>query len=125
VIGQPVRRLEDARFLTGQGRFVADIAPPGALHVAFVRSPHAHARLRAIDVTSALAGPGVVACVTGEELHRRVRPLRAPSRMKTYKATDFPALALGKVRHVGEAVVAVVADSRYTAEDACDLVRVE
>jgi carbon-monoxide dehydrogenase large subunit len=125
LIGQPVRRLEDARFLTGQGRYVADIVLPGIVHVAFVRSPHAHAHLLAIDTTGAQAAPGVVACITGEALHRRVRPMRAPSRMKTYRATDFPALALGKVRHAGEAVVAVIADSRYAAEDGADLVRVD
>jgi carbon-monoxide dehydrogenase large subunit len=124
MIGRPVRRLEDERFLTGQGRYVADLALPGMLHLAFVRSPHAHARLGAIDTAGAAGAPGVVACVTGGDLRHRVRPVRAPSRMKTYTATEFPALALGKVRYAGEAVAAVVADSRYTAEDAADLVQV-
>jgi carbon-monoxide dehydrogenase large subunit len=125
LIGASLRRREDARFLTGQGRYVGDLAAAGALHVAFVRSPHAHARLTGIDVAAATRLPGVVACLTGEQLARRARPLRAPSRMTTYRPTDWPALAVGKVRHVGEAVVAIVAESRYVAEDAAEAVVVQ
>src|SRR5712691_4054010 len=125
MIGAPLRRREDLRFLTGQARYVADLEVPRMLHAAFLRSPHAHARLVGIDAASARSAPGVAACLTGEELHRHVRPLRAPSRMKDYRPTDFPALALGKVRHAGEAVAAVVAESRYAAEDALDLIEVE
>jgi carbon-monoxide dehydrogenase large subunit len=125
MIGAPLRRREDVRFLTGQARYVADLELPRMLHVAFLRSPHAHARLVGIDTARARGAPGVAACLTGEELHRHVRPLRAPSRMKDYRPTDFPALALGKVRHAGEAVAAVVAESRYAAEDAVDLIEVE
>ncbi len=123
MIGQPVRRLEDERFLTGQGRYVADLALPGMLHCAFVRSPHAHARLLAVDAEAARALAGVAGCWTAPELG--VRPLRAPSRMRTYRATDVPPLATGKVRHVGEAVAVVAAESRYLAEDAADAVRIE
>ncbi len=94
------------------------------MHAAFVRSVHPHARLAGLDVGEASRWPGVVACRTGEALARRVRPVVAPSRMKTYRPTAFPALALGKVRHVGEAVAVVVAGSRYEAEDAVDRVRV-
>src|SRR5262249_32038510 len=98
---------------------------PGMLHVAFVRSPHAHARIVGIDAHAALGSPGVVAVVTGEELTAHARTMRAPSRMRDYRVTDFPALALGKVRHVGrEAVAAVVATDRYVAEDAAELVAV-
>jgi carbon-monoxide dehydrogenase large subunit len=124
MIGARLPRREDRRFLTGQGRYVADLAPAGTLHVAFCRSPHAHARIAGIDVDAARQAPGVVAIVTGPDLARRARPLRAPSRLKTYRPTAFPALALEKVRHVGEAVAAVVAGSRYEAEDAVDLIRV-
>ena len=95
------------------------------LHVAFVRSPYPHARIAAVDVAPALAAPGVAACVTGAELARHARPLRAESRMRDYYATPQPALAVDRVRFVGEAVVAVVADSRYLAEDAAELVRVD
>lgn len=120
MIGVPVRRLEDPRLLTGRGRYVADLALPGMLHVAFLRSPHAHARLLAVDAGRARREPGVVACVSGDDLRGEARPIRATSRMPGYRATDFPALAVGKVRHAGEAVMAVVAESRYLAEDALD-----
>ena len=125
LIGARVPRVEDARFLQGRGRYVADLARPGILHVAFVRSPHAHARIRRIDVTRARAHAGVIACVTGEELARTVPPVRAESRMRGYLATDYPALAHGKVRFAGEAVAAVVAESRYLAEDAAEEVDVD
>jgi len=124
MIGARVPRLEDRRLLTGQGRFVADLALPGMLHAAFVRSPHAHARLAALDVSRAIAAPGVAAALTGDDLAADAPPLRAPSRMRDHVATDFPALARGKVRHAGEAVAVVVADSRYAAEDAAEWVDV-
>jgi carbon-monoxide dehydrogenase large subunit len=125
LIGAAVPRVEDARLLSGQGRYVADLALPGMLHAAFVRSPHAHARIAAIDVSAARRAPGVIACLTGEELAGHARTMRAPSRMRNYRVTDFPALALGKVRHVGEAVAVVVATDRYLAEDAAELVAVK
>jgi carbon-monoxide dehydrogenase large subunit len=125
LVGARVPRVEDARFLGGHGRYVADLAPPGLLHVAFARSPHAHARIRRVDLARARAMPGVVACLTGEELARQVRPVRAESRMRGYIATDYPALAHGKVRFAGEAVAAVVAESRYLAEDAAEAVAVD
>src|SRR5262245_64209310 len=104
LIGARVPRVEDTRLLGGHGRYVADLARPGLLHVAFVRSPHAHARIRGIDTTRARTLPGVIACVTGAELARHVRPVRAESRMRGYRATDYPALAHDKVRFAGEAV---------------------
>jgi carbon-monoxide dehydrogenase large subunit len=125
MIGAPLPRVEDPRLLSGRGRYVADLDLPRTAHAAFLRSPHAHARLSAIDVSAAARAPGVVACLTGAELARHVRPLRAPSRMREYRATDFPALALGKVRHVGEAVAVVLAEDRYAAEDALDLIAVD
>jgi carbon-monoxide dehydrogenase large subunit len=123
-IGAAIPRVEDARLLTGQGRYVADAIPPGTLHVAFVRSPHAHARIADVDPRPARAAPGVVACLTGADLAAHARTMRAPSRMRDYRVTDFPALAVGRVRHVGEAVAAVVASDRYAAEDAAELVSV-
>jgi carbon-monoxide dehydrogenase large subunit len=125
LIGARVARVEDARFLGGHGRYVADLARPGLLHVAFARSPHAHARIRRIDAARARAHPGVIACVTGAELAGRVPPVRAESRMRGYVATDYPALAHGKVRFAGEAVAAVVAESRYLAEDAAEAVAID
>lgn len=94
------------------------------MHVAFVRSPHAHALITRVDTNAALAAPGVVACFTAQDLGD-VRPIRAASRTRSYRATDQPVLADGIVRHQGEAVVAVVASSRYAAEDAVDLVDVD
>src|SRR5437899_10723447 len=67
-IGAPLRRLEDRRFLTGRGRFVADIDLPGTLHCVFVRSPHAHARIARIDIAAAAASPGVAAVVAGGDM---------------------------------------------------------
>ncbi|HEY7650455.1 MAG TPA: xanthine dehydrogenase family protein molybdopterin-binding subunit [Methylomirabilota bacterium] len=125
MIGARLPRREDARFLTGQGQYVADLAPAGALHVAFLRSPYAHARVTRVDTSRALKAAGVVACFTGADLVGRVKPLVAPSRMRSYRPTEFPALAREKVRYVGEAVAAVVAESRYAAEDALELIDVE
>jgi len=113
LVGARVRRVEDRRLLTGQGRFVDDYHPPGLLHAAFLRSPHAHARIVSLDPSAARALPGAVAVVTGEELGRWAKPMRALSKMPDYKMTTFPPLALGKVRFAGEAVAVVVAQSRY------------
>ena len=125
MIGAPIRRFEDARLLTGQGQYVADLERPRMLHAAFLRSPHAHARILGLKRDGTLGAAGVVACFDGNDLASRVRPMRALSRMKGYRATEFPALARGKVRHVGEAVAAVVAASRYAAEDALEQIDVE
>ena len=124
LIGAAVRRVEDGRFLRGQGRYVADLTLPRMLHVAFLRSPHAHARIVSIDARRAGELPGVAASVTGEELAPHARPLRAESRMAGYRATEFPPLARGKVRFAGEAVAAVLAENRYVAEDALEAIRV-
>src|ERR1700739_3345295 len=95
LIGAAVPRVEDARLLSGQGRYVGDLALPGMLHAAFVRSPPAHARIVCTDPSAALQAPGVVACLTGDDLGAHTRTMRAPSRMRDYRVTDFPALALG------------------------------
>ena len=124
LIGASVRRVEDARLLQGQGRFVADLTLSRVLHVAFLRSPHAHARLVSVDTRPARTLPGVAACITGDEIATHARPIRAESKMAGYHATEFPPLARGKVRFVGEAVVAVLAESRYVAEDALEAVDV-
>jgi carbon-monoxide dehydrogenase large subunit len=125
MIGAAIPRVEDARLLSGQGRYVADLELPGMLHAAFVRSPHAHARIVSIDTRAAREIPGVVACVTGDMLAAHARTMSAPSRMRDYRRTEFPALAAGKVRHAGEAVAVVIATDRYVAEDGADLVAVE
>ncbi|HEX7810993.1 MAG TPA: molybdopterin cofactor-binding domain-containing protein [Burkholderiales bacterium] len=120
--GQPFERREDAALLTGTGRFADDLGVrPGTLHAAFVRSPHAHARARAIDVSAALAVPGVRTVLTGEDIRRWAAPfvvgVKAPM--------EHWCLAVDKVRYAGEPVALVVAGNRYLAEDAADLVRVD
>jgi carbon-monoxide dehydrogenase large subunit len=125
IIGARVKRTEDPRLLTGLGSFVDDRQVAGALHVAFRRSDHAHARIRAIDVERAQAMPGVVAVFTAADFAGIVNPLRATSRMKGYYATPIRPLAHDKVRYVGEPVAGIVAESRYLAEDAAEHVAIE
>src|SRR4029453_17427663 len=102
-----------------------DHHPARMLYAAFLRSPHAHARLAPIDRSAALALPGVAAVLTGEDIARAAKPVRAESKTPSVKTTSFPPLALGKVRHVGETVVMVAAESRYVAEDAVERLVVE
>ncbi len=121
--GERVQRNEDERLLTGRALFVDDVELPGMLHAAFLRSPHAHARIRSIDVTAALRREGVVAVYTAADLgdYWRPGPLLVPpppiDGAVFNERTQVP-LAKDKVRHAGEPVALVIADSRYVAEDA-------
>lgn len=134
-VGQPIRRFEDARLLRGEGQFVADLVLPDMLHIAFVRSSVAHARIKSVDLTRALQSPGVQFAMSGLELAREIPPVQdqqlpLPQKWRAtvpHKIFDprQPLLAWDKVRHVGEAVAVVLADSRYLAEDAAERVRVE
>ena len=117
-IGRVVRRKEDARLLTGRGRYVSDLQLPRMQHVAFLRSPHGHARIRGIDI-----GAVDARVFTGEDF-ADVR-LRAQSALPSYVETEQLVLALEKVRFAGEPVAAVVAGDRYLAEDALELVDVD
>jgi carbon-monoxide dehydrogenase large subunit len=119
MVGAPVRRVEDPRLLTGRGRFAADMLPRGTLHVAIRRSDHAHARILRIDAADAAAVAGA-RVFTGADLAALVRPLHAASRMPGYHATPLLPLARDVVRYVGEPVAAIVAPSRYLAEDAAE-----
>lgn len=120
LIGQPVRCFEDQRLVRGAGRFVSDIDLPGTLEVAFLRSPHAHARILSVSKPSALALLGVVTVVTGDDLADRGVDAAAKRANAPY-----PLLAQRTVHYIGEPIVAIVAESRYIAEDACDAVRIE
>ncbi len=125
MFGAPVQRKEDPRLVTGGGRYLDDLGR-GALAAAFVRSPHARARVLDIDVTGALDVDGVVGIFTHEDLEGKVAeplPLLIPHPALTNPATGY-ALAPEVVNHVGEAVVMVVATDRYRAEDACERIQV-
>ncbi len=121
-IGAKRRAKEHPRFVSGRGRFVADVALPGMKHVALVASPHAAARIVSIDTKAALAAPGVLHVLTGEEFCASTDSL--PIGVDAPKVTRF-ALARGVVRYAGEWVAAVVADSRALAEDAAERIEVE
>lgn len=125
--GASIKRSEDPRILTGTGRYIDDVRVPGMLHAAFVRSPFAHARITGVEVSEARRAPGVVLVLTGEELEQMVVPvpgfagLMAPG----LPMPSYTTLATDKVRVVGDPVVLVIAESRYLAEDACELVEVD
>ncbi|HVO88434.1 MAG TPA: xanthine dehydrogenase family protein molybdopterin-binding subunit [Casimicrobiaceae bacterium] len=127
-VGHRVRRIEDPALLQGKGRFVDDIKLPGALHVAFVRSPHAHALIRSIDFSDALALPGVIAVYGARDLAGTLAqqrlPLAFPEGKLSAEAMPF-ILACDEACYVGEAIAMVVATSRYIADDAIDRVVVD
>ena len=125
IVGARIKRTEDPRLLTGNGSYVDDRKAPGMLHVAFRRSDHSHARIKSIECEAARRSPGVIAVFTSDELDGRINPVLATSRMKNYYATPLYALARDKVRYVGEPVVAVIAESRYLAEDALELIEID
>ena len=119
-IGKPMKRIEDPPFLTGVGRYIDDVVLPNMAHAAVLRSPLPHARIVSIDTSKAEALEGVVCVMTGEDVAKVNEPQFGSGRgIKQY------CIAVGRVRHVGETVAAVVAESRYIAEDACELIEVE
>src|SRR5262249_53562295 len=134
-VGRSVSRREDQRLLTGRGQFIADLALPQMLHAVFVRSPVAHAHIKAIDLSRAAKSAGVAYALNGRELARELPPvpdaqLALPSKWTTLVQHKFinpqqPLLAYDKVRHVGEAVAVILAENRYAAEDAAELVTLD
>jgi len=130
-MGDTPKRREDARFLTGQGRYLDDIAFPGAAHAVVLRSPHAHAELGRIDAAAARAMPGVLAVLTAAEAAADgLKPLRPTAEANTATGEPFifapqPLLAEGKVRYVGEPVALIVAETLAQAQDAADAVEVD
>src|SRR5262249_2089443 len=125
-IGRPIARIEDAALLTGVGRFVDDVPVKDALEAAFVRSAFAHARIRSVDVSAARAAPGVHAVLTYADIRPLLTQDRMPLELRVEplppNVTPYP-LAKDEVVFAGEAIAAVIADSRYAAEDAVALVR--
>ncbi|MHB8726948.1 MAG: xanthine dehydrogenase family protein molybdopterin-binding subunit [Casimicrobiaceae bacterium] len=129
IIGQSVRRKEDARFLTGAGQYTDDVTLPNQTHAYFLRSPHAHAKIRSIDTSKAKAAPGVVAVYTGADLEG-VNGLPCGWLITSVDGTPMkepahPVLAKGKVRYVGDHVALVIAETRSQAKDASELIEVD
>lgn len=134
-VGQPLLRKEDRRLLTGAGVFIADVKLPRALAIAFARSPYAHARIVSVDLSRAKALPGVVAVLTGNDLAGDLKPVpgmqnQPPPAWKAavehrFDVPSQPLLAVDKIRYVGEPYAVVVAESRYIAEDAAELIDIE
>ena len=126
IIGQRMLRREDPALLTGEAKFTNDLVLPGALHLAVLRSPYAHARIKSINVSDALAMPGVVAVYTGKDLRdawAAPMPCAWPVTPDMKNPAHFP-LALDKVCYVGDGVVAVLANSETESRDALDAIDV-
>ncbi len=125
MIGASLRRREDARVLRGETRYLDDVARPGMVHAAFVRSPFAHASIESISVPA--RAEGMVAVLTAGDLAGAVRPfpVMTPAGAQVLEAEAHPVLAAGEVRYAGEPVALVIAASRALAEDAAELVEVE
>jgi aerobic carbon-monoxide dehydrogenase large subunit len=130
-IGQPVRRVEDRRFITGHGNYVDDIQLPRQTYAFMLRSPHAHARIAAIDAAAALSAPGVLAVLTGDDLARdgigTIPCLSAVTNRDGSASVlpPHPAIVRDRVRHVGDTVAMVVAESAVAARDAAELMTVD
>src|SRR4029077_2817182 len=119
-IGEPIKRKEDARFIRGKGNYLDDIELPGMLHMAILRSPHAHARVKSVDTAAASGMPGVIAVVTGELMAQHKLAW-----MPTLSYDTQAVLATDKVRFQGQEVAAVIAETLYEAEDARDAIVVD
>ncbi len=127
LFGSGIRRREDPRLITGQASYTDDIKLTGLAHVAILRSPHAHARIRSIDTAAAVQSPGVVAVYTGADTEGVLNPIPCAWVIpdSDVKAVAYPAIAKDVVRYVGDAVAVVVAENRYQAEDALELISVD
>src|SRR5437867_1334894 len=134
LFGKAIKRREDPRFITGRGQYVDDVKLPGMTYAAFVRSPHAHARIRAIDVTQAKAHPGDVAVFTGKDMTgvnslpcgwdlRKEKNI--PGVVQDLAMVPHMPLSSDAARHVGDPVAVVIADSQAAAVDAAEKVRVD
>ena len=125
LVGANVKRKEDPSLITGAGKFVGDIKLPGMGHVAFARSPYAHAKIRSIDGAAAAARAGVLAVVTGEDLRDQYEPVPVAGGDDALETLSHLALSVDRVRHVGEVVAAVIATTADIAADALDDIDIE
>src|SRR5256714_5013588 len=126
LFGSSIKRREDPRLITGKGVYVDDVKLPATTYASFVRSPHAHARIKAIDSSAARKLPGVVAVYTGKELSAGgVKSLPVGWLLPNIKLPPHLPLAVDRARYMGDAVAVVIAESPYVARDAADLVEVE
>src|ERR1700746_3660014 len=124
-VGQSLRRREDAKFLTGKGRYVDDIKLPGMLYAAIARSPHAHAIIRNVELSSAKAAPGVRLVLAGQDLDGKIGPIVPNWILPGTKVPFRPVIATDRLRFVGECVALVVAETLAQAYDAVGLIDVD
>src|ERR1700726_186213 len=124
-VGQSLRRREDFKFVTGKGRYTDDIKAPGTLHMAVLRSPHAHAVIRQIDLSAAKAAPGVRLALSGADLAGKIGSIVPNWIIPGTKVPDRPVVAIDRVRFVGECVALVVAETQAMAHDAVGLIDVD
>src|SRR5258708_9795128 len=121
-LGQPLRRREDFKFVTGKGRYTDDLRAPGMLHMAVLRSPHAHAIIKQVDLSAAKAAPGVRLALSGADLAGKIGPIVPNWIMPGTKVPDRPVVAIDRVRFVVECVALVVAETQPMAHDAVGLI---
>ncbi len=124
-IGSPIKRRDDPRLIQGLAHYVDDIQLPGMLHLAIVRSPYGSATIRGIDTSKAEEAPGVVAVYTAADLAGKIGPVPVAGLVPDAKVPTQPILASGQAKFAGEPVAAVLAESRYGASDAANLIEVD
>src|SRR5690242_10312174 len=128
VLGTPVKRVEDPKFITGKGRYLDDVKLPGMTHLAILRSPYAHAKIRSIDTSAAKAAPGVVGVIVGADIPWNPLPMAWPAGGSAgiQNNVNVPRiLATDDVKWTGEGVAAVVAETEAQAQDALELIEVD
>lgn len=125
LVGARVKRREDPRLIRGLGQYVDDVNLPDTLYAAILRTPYAHAKIKSLETDAARQHPGVIAVVTGSEIKDQIGTLPVSGGNETLRVPKHYVLAVDKVCYVGEGVAAVVAEDRYTARDALDLIRIE
>src|SRR6186713_3078662 len=126
VFGSGIRRREDPRLITGAATYTDDLVLPGMVQAAILRSPHAHARITRLDTSKAAKAPGVVAVYTGKDTDGVLAPVPCAWLLPNseLKVAKYPAMATDVVRYVGDAIAVVVAETRYQAQDALELIDV-